>query len=131
MRPLLISVGTVLIGVATAWVTLCILVSDPAWPAPPLLAGGDCGSLAATQAVITRMGGAALTRLESDLAADFRAADLLVADDVLGAPLPNGELAVVYVRDGRACGIRILSQTVLFMLAALRSRGESPAGPTF
>jgi hypothetical protein len=108
-----------------------VLLSAPVLAAPPMLAAGDCGSLASTQAIITRMGGVVLTPLEPSLAADFRAADLPVADDVLGAPMPNGELAVVYVRDGRACGVRIASPALLFALAMLRSRGESPAGPSF
>jgi len=89
-----------------------------------------CGSLASTRAIVARITGAPLVPLEPGLAADLRVADFPLADDVLGAPLKNGELAVVYVRSRQACGLRILSQTMLFALAALRNKGESPAGPS-
>jgi hypothetical protein len=90
-----------------------------------------CGSLSSTRAIIARIGGGALVPLESGLADDLRVADFPLADEVLGSALPSGELAVVYVRNDRACGVRFISQTVLFALAALRSKGESPAGPSF
>jgi hypothetical protein len=80
---------------------------------------------------VLRLGGGDLAPLESGLAADLRATDFAAADAVLGAPLASGETAIVYVRDGRACGIRIVSPTELFALAALRRVGASPAGPSF
>ena len=108
-----------------------IVFGVAAFPLFPRLAHADdsCGPLAATQAVVAAWGGGRLAELGDDFAAGLRATDFQTADAVLGAALPDGEFAVVYVVANRACRARILSQSEYFALEALRRRGASLAGP--
>ena len=116
----------------------------------PRLARADeaagCGPLAATQALVARLGGAALAPASEAQAEFLRAAliaepgadaSALYSGETLLASLADGGAAAVYVVDGRACGLALLGPSSAAILAAIgrapgaysKPRCEGPAAP--
>jgi hypothetical protein len=91
-------------------------------------AAHGCGPLEATQALIARLGGGALAPASEAQAEFLRAAFIaepgadaaaLYGGETLLAPLADGGAAVVYVVDGRACGLALLGPASAAVLAAV------------
>ena len=103
----------------------------------PRLARADeaagCGPLAATQALVARLGGGALEPASEAQTEFLRAAligepgadaSALYAGVTLLASLADGGAAAVYAVDGRACGLIVLGPGSAAVLAAI---GRAPA----
>jgi hypothetical protein len=103
----------------------------------PRLARADeaagCGPFDATQAVAARLGAGAFKPASEAQAEFLRAAFIaepgadagaLYSGETLLAPMADGGAAVVYVVDGRACGLALLGPGGAAILAAIgRARG--------
>jgi hypothetical protein len=72
---------------------------------------------------------AALRAYDGGMAEKDVAISAWLADTVLSAPFPDGRTVIVFVSDGRACGIHILPPGGMPAFDALDKAGASPAGP--
>ena len=108
--------------------------------ARPALAGElDCGPMAATQNLITALGGDALAPLGDVRATTLRmilteepGADqpTILTGRLLAADMDKGRMAIVFAEDDRACGLVLLPEGTAGMLDALERVGALPIGRT-
>ncbi len=113
---------------------LAIVVGITAFCLFPRLAraaADGCGDLGSTQAIVTAWGGAALAPLPARQADALKAVEAIGGDepawmvgaDVLASPIHGGEFAVVFVADGRACSLLVMTGDAFATLGDLGRSG--------
>jgi hypothetical protein len=114
---------------------LAIVLAVAALLAAPRLShaaeADGCGDLGSTQAIVTAWGGGMLASLPAEEVDALKAVETIggaepawmVAADVLAAPIRGGEHAVVFVADGRACSLLIMTADAFAALGELGRSG--------